>query len=190
MHVQVAKESDYWSGPLIPNTRHYGHSKQLADLLIDSCIKEVGLSAITLILGTTFGPGDKSDHFIPSFLRRMIGNKDELTVYGTGEEMRDFIYIDDQVRGIYLHRDVDDRMLNIGSGNLTSLRTVVTIAKETMNYEGIINYKNDIQFKRAGDIRGLSVLRAKALTGWSITPELQTLHYGISKTLEDIIKNG
>lgn len=188
--IEIASESSYWEGALIPGVKHYGHSKKLADILLDALGRERGLKAITLVLGTTYGPGDKSDHFIPSVLRRMHSNRDELVVYGSGNESRDFIYVDDQVRGLYLHKDADSRMLNISSGSVTKTSAIVDLAAELMGYEGAVKYKDDPGIRKSGDVRGLSIEKAKSVTGWPVSPALTPLRDGLSKTIEDMYKNG
>ena len=182
-------EDDYWSGSILSETRHYGYSKKIATILLEAAQKDFGLKSTTLILGTVFGPGDRSDHFIPAIIRRMKDNQSRLMVYGSGEESRDFIFIDDQVKGIYLHKDVDNSLLNIGTGNLITIRMIIEIAKNIMNYPGEIIFKTNANTNN--DIkRGMSVEKAKKLTGWSLKNDFTDLEDSLALTIQDMYENG
>ena len=115
---------------LNPETRHFGYNKKIATILLETAKVNFKLKATTLILGTVYGPGDLSDHFIPTIIRRMKNEKKILEVYGTGKESRDFIYIDDQVKGIFLHKDCNEEILNIGTGKLTTIKKLYKFQKK------------------------------------------------------------
>ena len=136
------QEKNYWSGMLNPETRHFGYNKKIATILLETAKANLKLKATTLILGTVYGPGDLSDHFIPTIIRKMKKEKKSLNVYGTGNESRDFIFIDDQVKGIFSHRDCNEEIINVGTGKLTSIKKVIEISKK------IIKFKHKVKFIR------------------------------------------
>ena len=72
---KILNEQDYWKGMILNKTRHYGYSKKIATILIETAKKDFNLNGTTLVLGTVFGPGDNSDHFIPTIIRKMIKEK-------------------------------------------------------------------------------------------------------------------
>ncbi len=115
--------------------------KKIATILIEAAKKNYNLKGTTLVLGTVFGPGDRSDHFIPSVIRRMQKNKKKFNAFGSGNESRDFIFVEDQVKGIFFHKDVNEEILNIGSGNLIKTKQMINILKKIMKYKGDIIYK-------------------------------------------------
>ena len=182
------KEKDYWKGELNPETIHFAYNKRIATILLESAKNNFKLKATTLILGTVYGPGDLSDHFIPTIIRRMKKEKETLQVYGTGLESRDFIYIDDQIKGIFMHKDQNEEIINIGTGKLTSIKNVIEISKKIMKYKGKIKY---MKMNKSMDIkRGMSVYRAKKLTGWSNKNMFKKLENGLLNTINDMEKNG
>ena len=182
------KEKDYWKGELNPETIHFAYNKRIATILLESAKNNFKLKATTLILGTVYGPGDLSDHFIPTIIRRMKKEKETLQVYGTGLESRDFIYIDDQIKGIFMHKDQNEEIINIGTGKLTSIKNVIEISKKIMKYKGKIKY---MKMNKSMDIkRGMSVYRAKKLTGWSNKNMFMKLENGLLNTINDMEKNG
>lgn len=181
------KEKEYWSGMLNPETRHFGYNKKIATVLIETAKANFKLKATTLILGTVYGPGDLSDHFIPTIIRRMRKERKVLIVYGTGNESRDFIYIDDQVKGIFSHRDCNEEIINIGTGKLTSIKKIIQISKKLMKF------KQKIRFIRPNKIldanRGMSIKKAKSLTGWSMKNKFINLEKGLKNTIDDMYEN-
>ena len=181
------EEKDYWSGMLNPETRHFGYNKKIATILLETAKVNFKLKATTLILGTVYGPGDLSDHFIPTIIRRMKNEKKILEVYGTGKESRDFIYIDDQVKGIFLHKDCNEEILNIGTGKLTTIKKIIQISKKIMKFNNKIRF---IRPKKNLDVnRGMSIKKAKSLTGWSIKNKFINIEKGLKKTIDDMYKN-
>lgn len=182
------KEKNYWIGDLDKDTRHFGYNKRIATILLDAAKENYNLKATTLILGTVYGPGDLSDHFIPTIIRRMKNEKEVLKIYGTGLESRDFIYIEDQVKGIFLHKDENESIINIGTGKLTTIKKIVELSKKIMNYKGKIEY---LKTNKSNDIkRGMSISKAKKLTGWTSTNKFIKLKKGLKNTIDDMIKNG
>jgi GDP-L-fucose synthase len=182
------KEKDYWKGELNPETIHFAYNKRIATILLESAKSNFKLKATTLILGTVYGPGDLSDHFIPTIIRRMKKEKKTLQVYGTGLESRDFIYIDDQIKGIFMHKDQNEEIINIGTGKLTSIKSIIEISKKIMKYKGKIKY---MKINKSMDIkRGMSVYRAKKLTGWSNNNMFMKIENGLLNTITDMEKNG
>ena len=182
------KEKDYWKGELNPETIHFAYNKRIATILLESAKSNFKLKATTLILGTVYGPGDLSDHFIPTIIRRMKKEKKTLQIYGTGLECRDFIYIDDQIKGIFMHKDQNEEIINIGTGKLTSIKNIIEVSKKIMKYKGKIKY---MKINKSMDIkRGMSVYRAKKLTGWSNKNMFMKLENGLLNTINDMEKNG
>tara|TARA_Y100000996_G_scaffold334788_1_gene271217 strand:- start:2307 stop:2831 length:525 start_codon:yes stop_codon:yes gene_type:complete len=172
---------------LNPETRHFGYNKKIATILLETAKANFKLKATTLILGTVYGPGDLSDHFIPTIIRKMKNEKKVLKVYGSGNESRDFIFIDDQVKGIFSHRNCNEEIINIGTGKLTSIKKVIQISKKIMKFKQKIKF---IRPKRSLDInRGMSIKKAKNLTGWSMKNKFINLEKGLKKTIEDMYKN-
>src|SRR5207248_11491754 len=106
----------------------------------------------SLVLGSVYGPADRTTHVIPSLLRRMVENPDRLEIWGDGHDARDFIYIDDQVQGIIRHLDYDGDLLNIGSGRSHTIREAVAVLARLMDYRGEVIF-NASKSTGSGDRR-------------------------------------
>lgn len=181
-------EKNYWKGEINKELLHFAYNKRIATILLETAKKNFNLKATTLILGTVYGPGDLSDHFIPTIIRRMRKEKTYLKIYGTGKESRDFIYVDDQVKGIFMSKDYNGEILNIGSGKLTTIKKIIQISKKLIGYKGKIEY---MKFNKSPDTnRGMSVKNAKKIIGWSKKNKFINIEKGLKSTIRDMLDNG
>lgn len=183
--VAHAAEEDYWDGPLHAPTEHYGINKKLLGIGIEACKRQYGMKGTVLVLGSVYGPGDRSDHVIPSLLQRMKENPRRLEVWGDGMDSRDFIFVEDQVRGILAHKDYDGSLLNISGGQVHTIRDVVAALVGITGYTGEVVYKAET----AGGVRtrSMDMSRARERTGWPASFRLHTLEEGLSKTVRENI---
>jgi NDP-hexose 4,6-dehydratase len=105
--------------PLNP-TSPYAASKVAADRLAHSYWVTYGLPIAVIRPFNTFGPRHTYD-VIPKFIRLALAG-DDLTVHGSGEQRRDFTYVDDTVRGFLLmasHPKATGETINFGSGRVS-----------------------------------------------------------------------
>lgn len=179
--LTMAREQDYWSGPLHEPTQHYGLTKKLLGGGLQACKQQLQILGTILVLGSVYGPGDHSDHVIPSLVQRMKEKPKSLEVWGNGHQVRDFIYIDDQVRAIYMHRNYNGPLLNIAGGKAYSIREVVNELATVLQYRGIITYSAEQSSER--DVRKLDMTLATSETGWPGKYETLSLHQGLTLTL-------
>jgi len=96
------------------------------------------VECISLRYFNTYGPGENSKSQYASVIWRFIKsfhNHKRPVIYGDGEQRRDFIYIDDNVKGTYLamEKGVPGESYNIGSGNSNTFNRIYEIVKEQMN---------------------------------------------------------
>lgn len=180
--LEVARESDYWSGPLPEGIEHYGVTKKLLGSGLAACKRQFGVHGTILVLGSVYGPGDRSDHVIPSLIRRMREDPETLEVWGSGEQVRDFIYIEDQVRGIDLHKDFEGDLLNVSGGNAYSIRRVVEVLCRLLRYTGKVIFRMEEGGKP--DIRTMDMSAAERATGWPGNFRLRSLEEGLELTLK------
>ena len=181
-------EKDYWKGEMNKELLHFAYNKRIATILLETAKKNFNLKATTLILGTVYGPGDLSDHFIPTIIRRIRNEKNFLKIYGTGKESRDFIYVDDQVKGIFMSKDYNGEILNIGTGKLTTIKKIIQISKKLIGYKGKIEYMRSS--KSPDTNRGMSIKKAKKLIGWSKKNKFINIEKGLKSTIRDMLENG
>ena len=96
------------------------------------------MECISLRYFNTYGPGENSKSQYANVIWRFIKSfhkNERPVIYGDGEQRRDFIYIDDNVKGTYLAmvKGVSGESYNIGSGNSNTFTRIYEIVKEQMH---------------------------------------------------------
>jgi nucleoside-diphosphate-sugar epimerase len=154
----------------------YAITKLLGERYVTYFHEHYGLPTVALRYFNSYGPGEfpgKYRNVIPNFFYKAVKGL-PLIITGTGDETRDFNFIDDAVVGTILASEVEaavGQTFNIGSGKETR---ILKIAEEINR---ITNNKGGIQFKekRKWDsitTRVSSIERAKRLLGYSPQTDL------------------
>jgi len=134
------KETD----PLNPSSP-YSASKASVDLLALSYFKTFNLPVLITRSSNNFGPYQFPEKIIPLFITNLLKNK-RVPLYGTGKNVRDWIYVLDNCAGIdfVLHQGKIGEIYNIGGGNeLSNLKITKIILKELGKDESMIKYVKD-----------------------------------------------
>jgi GDP-L-fucose synthase len=100
---QPITESQLLTGPLEPTNEAYAISKIAGIKLCDSYRSEYGCNFISAMPTNLYGIGDnfseQSSHVIPAMIRKFheakLKNESEVTIWGTGTPMREFLHVDD-----------------------------------------------------------------------------------------------
>ncbi len=80
-----------------------------------------------------------------------MSNPNKVEVFGTGNETRDFVYIDDFINAIDFviqFANFEGEVYNIGSGTQISIKNLCTLMLEKSNYKGSLEFNN---IERVGD---------------------------------------
>lgn len=105
----------------------YGVSKLAAEHYCRVFYEVYGLPTTSLRYFTVYGPRMRPDLAISIFTRKMLSNE-PITVFGNGEQTRDFTYIDDVVEAnkkLLYNKVTNGKVLNIGGGNRISLNDLI-----------------------------------------------------------------
>jgi GDP-L-fucose synthase len=147
---QPMKESDLMSGPLEPTNAAYATAKLTGLQLVQSYRKQHNAPFIAVIPTNIFGPGDKFDpdssHVVVALIRRMDEAKsadaEEIEVWGTGSPLREFMAVEDLVRGCTFLMDNydDDTPINLGCGESLSIAKLATAIKQVVGFKGEIKF--------------------------------------------------
>lgn len=106
--VQVSTDEVYGSidtgswdemSPVKPNSP-YSASKAAADLLVNAFHVTYGLDTVITRCSNNFGPQQFPEKIIPFFLKQLITGK-KVPVYGDGQQVRDWLFVEDHCQGIY-----------------------------------------------------------------------------------------
>lgn len=145
-----------------------------------------GLNTTTLRFSNVYGPGSVHKGSVVALMIKKAMDRELLTVYGDGQQTRDFIYVDDLASAIQkaaVHPD-GGLTFQVGTGVETSLNELIKLLEKELH--GTLYYKYDEP--RIGDIRSSysDITRAKTVLGWK--PEY-TLRDGVKHTVEWFSEN-
>ncbi len=123
----------------------YSASKASADLLVLAYHRTFGLPVTISRCSNNYGPYHFPEKLIPLMIQKALRNE-PLPVYGTGENVRDWLYVGDHCTAIDLvvRNGRDGEVYNIGGHNeRTNLEVVKTILKALGKPESLITYVKD-----------------------------------------------
>ena len=145
-----------------------------------------GLPTTSSRCSNNYGPYHFPEKLIPLMIANALNDK-PLPVYGKGENVRDWLYVEDHCRAIdmIIHKGRVGEVYNIGGHNeRTNLQVVKTVLKELGKSEDLITYVTD----RPGHDRRYAIDPAKihAELGWE---PLTLFDEGIKKTVKWYLEN-
>ncbi len=111
----------------------YGWAKLMAELTLRAYAAENGLKAVSLRYFTVYGPRAKEDHAVMAMIARAFIGQDPFEVWGNGEQVRNWTFIDDIVRGTILAAETVDDGTAINLGTMERIR-VIDAAQEILRY--------------------------------------------------------
>tara|TARA_Y100000389_G_C17470258_1_gene529829 strand:+ start:6725 stop:7645 length:921 start_codon:yes stop_codon:yes gene_type:complete len=139
-------EESFMTGKLEPTNSPYAMAKLTAIELGNSLRIEHGHKIINLMPTNLYGPNDnfsrESSHVIPGLIRRMVDAKNssrkEFSIWGSGKPLREFLYVDDLAKAIefIIKNDIDENLINIGSGEEVSILDLAKKIKSVVNFSG------------------------------------------------------
>jgi dTDP-glucose 4,6-dehydratase len=146
-------ESGSWTEdwPLQPNSP-YSASKAGGDLLARSYNRTHGMDVVITRCSNNYGTHHFPEKLIPLFITNLIEGK-KVPVYGTGENVRDWLHVDDHCRGIHsvLLNGRSGEVYNIGGGRELTNNEITRLILEAMGAdESAIEYVED---RKGHDLR-------------------------------------
>ncbi len=108
-------EEMLWDGYPEETNAPYGLAKKMLLVQLQAARQEFGFNGIYLIPTNLYGPGDtfveNRSHVIPALIKKMVDNKDSehISVWGTGNASRDFLYVKDAAEAILLAAEYYDK---------------------------------------------------------------------------------
>lgn len=116
----------------------YGWAKLTCEYLAQLAYEKHGLKSVCYRPFSGYGEDQDLTYPFPSIIKRAIAHAGEpvLTVWGTGDQMRDFIHIEDCVDGVLTTMDRIDNAdaLNLSTGIYTSFKQFARMAAEAVGY--------------------------------------------------------
>ncbi len=174
--------------PYAPNSP-YSASKASSDFLVRSYHHTYGMDVTTSNCSNNYGPKQHSEKLIPTIMRKCLANE-SIPIYGTGQNVRDWLYVLDHCKAIDLvyHEGRSGETYNVGGNNeRTNMQIVYTICeildnkipKKEGKYADLITFVED----RAGhDLRyAIDATKLENELHWQADENFES---GIIKTVE------
>ena len=183
------KEEELWNGYPEETNAPYGIAKKTLMRLVEAYNEQYGFNGVNLIPVNMYGPHDHfnltSSHVIPALILKFYNAMQEgdssVTLWGTGQASREFLFAPDCAEAIKLaiEKDVSPEPINVGTGKEIKICELATEIAEQMGYGGKIIYdtsKPDGQPRRC-----LDTTRAKDRLGFEAKTNFKD---GLKQTIE------
>jgi len=146
---QPLKEKYLLTSELEPTNQWYAIAKISGVKLIESIRKQFGYDYVALMPTNLYGPGDnydlKTSHVLPALIRKYHEaklNGYSVTLWGTGNPLREFLHVDDLAKAIllFVKNESKDYLYNIGSGQEISIRNLSELVSKVIGFNGETNW--------------------------------------------------
>ena len=200
--IQPIREEYLLSGFLEPTNEPYAISKIAGIKLCESYNRQYGTNYRSIMPTNLFGPGDNfhysNSHVIPALIRKFheakINNSKSVEVWGSGNQFRDFLYVNDMASASTFIMNIEsDRLdsvilpmlshINIGSGKEISIKEVSLLIKDIVGYDGNIIFNTSMP-----DGTKKKLLDTKKILDLGWKPNI-SLNEGLKKTYSWFLTN-
>jgi GDP-L-fucose synthase len=178
--TQPIQESSLLTGPLEPTNEGYALAKIAGLKLCEKYREQYNKNFISAMPTNLYGPGDNfhpdHSHVIPGLIRRFHEAKRDglptVTIWGSGEPRREFLYVDDLANALlFLMNEYEGgETINIGCGEDLSIRELATLVQEVVGYTGTLTFDKS---KPDGTPRKLLDTTKINTLGWKPTTSLK-----------------
>ena len=199
---QPIQEEYLLNGILEPTNEPYAISKIAGIKLCESYNRQYGTDYRSVMPTNLYGPNDnfhsENSHVIPALIRRFheakVNNDPYVEVWGSGNQLRDFLHVDDMADASTYIMTLDNKILyeiispmvshiNVGSGKEITIKDISYIIKDIVEYSGeiVFNMKMpDGTYRKLLDISKIESL------GWKPAINLQ---HGLRETYSWFLEN-
>lgn len=181
---QPIVEESLMSGKLEPTNDAYAIAKIAGIMMCQAYRQQHGFNAISLMPTNLYGPNDNFDlnssHVLPAMIRKFHESNGEVTLWGDGSPMREFLHVDDLAEACHVAMQKYDgaEHLNVGTGEDVTIKELAETISSVVGFNGGITW--DTSKPNGTPRKVMNVDKIKSL-GWE--PKI-TLRDGIQSTYE------
>jgi GDP-L-fucose synthase len=187
---------------LEPTNEPYALAKIAGIKLCESYNRQYGTDFRSVMPTNLYGINDnfhsENSHVIPALMSRFheakINNDAEVVVWGTGNAMREFLYVDDMAQASLFVLELDEKTykantqpmlshINVGTGKDTTIREMAEVMKQVVGYEGELTF--DTTKPNGAQRKLIDITRLKTM-GWVYNISLKE---GLKETYKWYLKN-
>jgi GDP-L-fucose synthase len=182
-------EDSLWDGYPEESNAPYGTAKKMMLVLSDAYRRQYDFDSAVPVVANLYGPHDhfslEDSHVIPAMIRKFVEaderGDEQVTLWGSGNPSREFLYVDDAARGLLLaaERLETSEAVNLGTGTETKIRYLAETIQRLAGYDGELVW--DTSKPDGQPTRYLDVTRARELMGFEAEIPLEE---GLHRTIE------
>jgi GDP-L-fucose synthase len=150
MAPQPMSEDSLLEGPPEPTNQWYTVAKIAGIKLCQAYRRQQGRDFIGVVPANLYGPGDRFDvesgHVVPGLIRRAHEAKRsgaaELSIWGTGNVLREFMHVDDCADALVLLMKIysDEKLINVGTGDEVSIADLARMVVDAVGFTGRLTF--------------------------------------------------
>jgi GDP-L-fucose synthase len=193
MAPQPLQEDSLLTGLLEPTNEPYAIAKIAGIKMCDAYRDQYACNFISAMPTNLYGPNDNYDlqnsHVLPALIRKFheakTNNQANVTVWGTGSPMREFLHADDLAKAcVFLMQNFNEKgFVNVGTGEDIAIKDLALMVKDIVGFEGELIFDTS---KPDGTPRKLMNVDKIHNLGWRHTIELKD---GITKVYQEVKSN-
>lgn len=140
------KEEEIWDGPLHESVLVYGLMRKMSWVAAWAYAKQHGLDTANIVLSNMYGPDDhfeeERSHALGALIMKFVKAKKEnlknVTVWGTGKPVREWLHVDDGAEAMVRATDMKATtdFVNVGVASGVSISELALLIKTAVGYEG------------------------------------------------------
>jgi GDP-L-fucose synthase len=199
---QPMAEEALLTGTLEPTNEPYAIAKIAGIKLCESYNRQYGTDYRSVMPTNLYGPGDnyhpENSHVIPALIRRIheakIFNAPEVSIWGSGKPMREFLYVDDMAAACVHVMNLDKREyeahtepmlshINVGTGMELTIKELAQTISEVIGFKGVIQFDTS---KPDGTPRKLMDSTRLQSLGWQPTISIRE---GLKRAYADFLES-
>ncbi|MFT4800334.1 MAG: GDP-L-fucose synthase [Flavobacteriales bacterium] len=191
--VQPIKEEYLLTSTLEPSNKGYAIAKIAAVVACEAIRKQLNKDYLCLMPTNLYGYFDnfdlESSHVFPAMIRKFhdakTNNNADVTLWGSGAPMREFLFVDDLAEAIVhaMEKNLPEYLYNLGTGKDITIKMLAEKIQEIVGHEGNIIWDTS---KPDGTPRKLLDVTKIEKTGWKYSTELEK---GIKLTYKWFLDN-
>lgn len=184
-HAEVPiKEDQLLTGPLEPTNDAYAIAKIAGIKMCESYREQYGFQTVSVMPCNLYGVNDnfhpENSHVIPGMMRKFVEAEGDVTLWGDGTPMREFLYVDDLADACIFLMDnyFESDIINVGTGEDITIKELAETIADVVEYKGKLKWDTT---KPNGTMRKvMDVSKIKSM-GWE--PKV-SLKEGLERTYE------
>jgi len=200
---QPMREDALLTDVLEPTNEAYALAKIAGIKLCESYNRQYGTDFRSVMPTNLYGVNDnfhsENSHVIPALMHRFheakVNNDKEVSIWGTGSAMREFLYVDDMAEASLFVLELDEKTyqantkpmlshINIGTGKDVTIREMAETMKEIVGFKGNLIFDTK---KPEGSPRKLIDVSRLSNMGWKYSIDIES---GLKKTYKWYLTRG